>query len=56
MQQCDMAIKMNIMVLGGTSVKELMNFFKTTVSLEMFQEDLHFHLEISSSHIQLLHK
>ena len=49
--RCDMAIKMNIMVLGGTYVKKPMKFFKTTVILEMFQEDLHFHLEISSSHI-----
>lgn len=42
-----MARKINIMVLGGTSVKELKKFFKTTVVLEMFEEDLHFHLEMS---------
>lgn len=45
--RCEMARKINIMVLGGTSVKELNKFFKTTVVLEMFEEDLHFHLEMS---------
>lgn len=54
--RCEMASKINIMVLLGTSVKELMKFFKTTVILEMFEEDLHFHLEISSQHIRLLNK
>lgn len=54
--RCEMARKINIMVLRGTYVKELMKSFKTTVILEMLEEDLYFHLEISSQHIRLLNK